>query len=323
MAEGTFRPDPRLFPFESRWYQSPVGKVHYLDEGEGSPILFLHGNPTWSFLYRGIVIRLRKHFRCIALDYPGFGLSSHPLDYRYTPEEHAEVVTSFVRELDLRDLTLMGQDWGGPIGMQVALEETDRILSLVMGNTWYWPTQALHLKAFSWIMSTAYMQGLIHRKNLFVERMLPAGVKHALAPEVLDHYRGPFPTLESRAGPAELVRQLNLSANWLAQLEQGVRRGLNHVPLLLTWGIEDLAFTPAFMDTFRNDFEKTRAVRLEARHYIQEDTPGEVSKAIKEFLLDLGVSAREEPASAKEGPTDSGPADSGAETVVDEGEPAD
>lgn len=284
MDPAAFKPDPRLFPFESHWFGSPVGKVHYLDEGEGPPILFLHGNPTWSFLYRGIIIRLRKTFRCIALDYPGFGLSSHPMDYRFTPEEHTTVVQSLVRELDLKDLTVMGHDWGGPIGMRLALDETDRIRALVMANTWYWPTQALHLKAFSWILSTGYMQGLMLRKNLFVDRMIPVGVKFPLAPEVFEHYRGPFPTVDSRAGTAELVRQLTLSSNWLAQIESGVRRHLGHLPLLLTWGVEDLAYTPAFMDTFRRDFPKARAVRLDAKHFVQEDTPGEVSQAIKDFL---------------------------------------
>lgn len=284
MTTTMFTPDPRLFPFQSRWFESSVGRVHYLDEGEGPPILLLHGNPTWSFLYRGVIIRLRKRFRCIAPDYPGFGLSSHPPDYRYTPAEHARCVRSLVQELDLSDLTVMGHDWGGPIGMRVALDELPRIRSLVMGNTWYWPTQALHLRAFSWLMSTGYMQGLIHRKNLFVERIIPLGVKHTLAPEVLEHYRGPFPTVDSRAGVAELVRQLTLSSNWLGEIEMEVREKLAEVPLLLAWGIEDLAYTPAFMDTFMRDFRKTRVVRLGARHYIQEDTPGELSQAIGDFM---------------------------------------
>ena len=100
-----------------------MGKVHYIDEGVGRPILFLHGNPTWSFLYRGIVIRLRQKFRCIAVDYPGFGLSVRPEDYDYTPREHAGIVRDLVRSLDLRDLTIMGHDWGGPIGMRVAVDE--------------------------------------------------------------------------------------------------------------------------------------------------------------------------------------------------------
>jgi haloalkane dehalogenase len=286
MDQPGFRPDPRLFPFQSHWFESEVGRVHYLDEGEGRPILFLHGNPTWSFLYRGIIIRLRKSFRCMALDYPGFGLSAHPMEYRFTPEEHAGVVRSFVQSMDLGDLTVMGHDWGGPIGMHLALEETDRIRALVMGNTWYWPTEALHLKAFSWVFSTGYFQGMILKRNLLVDRLIPLGVKYPLAPEVLEHYRGPFPTVDSRAGPAEMVRQLTLSNNWLAQLENGVRRKLAHVPLLLTWGVEDLAFTPAFMDTFRRDFAKARAIRLDAKHFIQEDTPGEVSRAIQEFLTE-------------------------------------
>jgi len=284
MASKDFQPDPRLFPFESHWFRSPAGKIHYLDEGQGPPILFLHGNPTWSFLYRGIIIRLRKRFRCIAPDYPGFGLSEHPATYRYTPEEHAQVVRALVAELDLRDLTIMGHDWGGPIAMRLALDQVDRVRSLVMGNTWYWPTDALHLRAFGWLMSTGYVQGLIHRKNMFVERILPLGVKHSLAEEVLEHYRGPFPTVDSRAGVAELARQLGRSANWLADVEMGVHTRLGDLPVLLTWGMDDLAFTPPFMDTFRRDFKQVRVVRLDAKHFIQEDTPGEVSRAIQEFL---------------------------------------
>ncbi len=284
MTSSEFRPDPRLFPFESHWHEGSTARIHYIDEGEGDPILFLHGNPTWSFLYRGLVIRLRKHFRCVAPDLPGFGLSDHPLDYRYTPEEHAKTITEFARSLDLENLTIMGHDWGGPIGMKVAVEEPDRLRALVMGNTWYWPTTALHLRAFSWVMSTGYMQGMIHKKNFFVQRIIPLGVKHPLAPEVLQHYQGPFPTFDSRAGIAEFARQIRLSANWLAQLEIGVRRNLREIPLLLTWGMEDLAFTPAFMDVFLRDFERASVVRMDAKHYIQEDAPGEVSRAVLEFL---------------------------------------
>lgn len=301
MDEPSFRPDPRLFPFESRWLRTSAGRIHYLDEGEGPPILFLHGNPTWSFLYRGVVIRLRKHFRCLAPDLPGFGLSAHPSDYRFTPEEHAGVIRELVRELDLRHLTVMGHDWGGPIGMQLALDETERIRALVMGNTWYWPTEALHLRAFSWLLSTGYAQGLLHKRNLLVERLIPLGVKHEMAPEVLEHYRRPFPTADSRAGAVELVRQLTLSSNWLSQVEQGVRNRLKHLPLLLTWGVEDLAFTPAFMDTFRRDFPGARAVRLEARHLIQEDVPGELSEVIRKFLEGLEGGLPEDEAGARDG----------------------
>jgi haloalkane dehalogenase len=279
-----FEPDPRLFPFRSRFFESRVGPVHYIDEGVGPTLLFLHGNPTWSFLYRGIVIRLRDRFRCIALDYPGFGLSAHPEDYGYTPAEHAGVVRDFVRHMELEKLTIMGQDWGGPIGMRVALDEPHRMRGLVMGNTWYWPTEALHLRAFGRLLSTGFVQGLILRKNLMVERVMPRGVLHELAPEVMEQYRLPFPDAQSRAGAAELPRQIERSRRWLLQIANDVPSTLGHLPLLLAWGVHDFAFTPTNIDRFREDFERVRVVRLEAKHFIQEDAPGEISQAIGRFM---------------------------------------
>ena len=132
-----FTPSPELFPFESRWFESSVGPVHYIDEGEGRPLVLFHGNPDWSFLYRKIVIALRGRYRCIAMDYPGFGLSVHPDGYGYTSREHADVIAELVGSLDLEDMIVMGQDWGGPIAMSVAGRYHERVGGLVMGNTWY------------------------------------------------------------------------------------------------------------------------------------------------------------------------------------------
>lgn len=279
-----FRPDPRLFPFESRWFDSSVGRIHYIDEGAGPPLILLHGNPTWSFLYRGIVIRLRDRFRCIAPDYPGFGLSAHPDDYGFTPAEHAAVVSELVELLDLDGVTVMGQDWGGPIGMRLAVDHLPRLRALVMGNTWYWPSNAWHMRAFSAVMSSGFMQHQILQKNFFVERVMPTAVKHRLAAEVMDHYRGPLPTPLSRVGVAEFPRQLTRAAPWLQETADDVRIHLGNVPLLLVWGIGDLAFTPRFMDRFRADFTHVSTVRLDAKHYIQEDCPAEISDAIRGFL---------------------------------------
>jgi len=279
-----FKPDHRLFPFESRWFESRVGPVHYVDEGVGAPILFLHGNPTWSFLYRGIVIRLRKRFRCIAVDYPGFGLSARPEDYGYTPQEHADVVSALVRHLDLKGLTIMGQDWGGPIGMRVALDAIPRLRALVMGNTWYWPLDAWHMKAFAYVMSSAPMQTQILRRNFFVEKLIPMAVRYPLAEEVMQHYREAQPTPKSRIGVAEFPRQLMDASLWLGDLADEVRENLANVPLLLTWGIDDFAFPRHFMERFRDDFRLVTTRRLDAKHYIQEDAPGEIAEAIEGFL---------------------------------------
>lgn len=286
-----FEPDRRLFPFGSKWFQSDAGPVHYIDEGSGPPILFLHGNPTWSFLYRGLVIRLKKRFRCIALDYPGFGLSHRPEDYGYTPGEHADVVAALVRHLDLRDVTIMGQDWGGPIGLRVALDEFPRLRALVMGNTWYWPLDAWHMKGFAYLMSSAPMQGQILRRNFFVEKVMPMAVKHPLADEVMHHYREALPTPKSRVGVAEFPRQLLEASPWLGNLADEVRERLANVPLLLVWGIHDFAFPRTFMERFREDFKISKIHRLDAKHYIQEDAPAEIAQAIDEFLAALPATA--------------------------------
>jgi len=279
-----FDPDRRLFPFDSKWYESAVGPVHYIDEGSGPPILFLHGNPTWSFVYRGVVIRLRKRFRCVAPDYPGFGLSVRPEDYGYTPAEHADVVSALVRHLDLNDLTIMGHEWGGPIGLRVALDNVSRLRALVMGNTFYWPLDAWHVKAASYVLSSAPMQTQILRHNFYVEKVMPAAVKYPFAEEVLHHYREALPTPKSRIGVAELPRQLTEAAPWLADLADEIRDRLANVPVLLAWGIDDVGFPRHFMERFRDDFNLVTVRRLDAKHYIQEDAPGEIAEAIEEFL---------------------------------------
>src|SRR5438270_153378 len=117
-----FSPDRNLFPFEARWFDGAGPRVHYVDEGKGTPVVMFHGNPTWSFLYRKVIKELKDEFRCIAMDYPGFGMSERPANYGYTSAEHAQVVGKLVDHLGLEGFIVVGQDWGGPIGMTVALE---------------------------------------------------------------------------------------------------------------------------------------------------------------------------------------------------------
>jgi haloalkane dehalogenase len=280
----SFTPDPTLYPFRSRWLDSSAGRLHFIDEGEGAPILFLHGNPTWSFLYRGVVTRLRRRFRCVAIDYPGFGLSEHPDDYDYAPREHAEVVSELIEELDLRRLTIVGHDWGGPIGMKVALDQVARLRALVMSNTWYWPADRWSLRAFSRAMSSAPFQKLIAERNFFVNRVLPAGMRRRPEHAVLEHYRGVLPTPESRTGVAALPPQIMEASFWLGEIEHAVPRVLCGFPLLLAWGVHDFFFTPHFMERFRSDFREVTMARLDGGHYVQEDAPQELAQAIEGFL---------------------------------------
>ncbi len=133
--------DPELFPYESRYVELDGASVHYVDEGSGPTLLMLHGNPTWSFLYREVIAALRDRFRCLALDYPGFGLSTAAPGYGFTAAEHSETVARFVSELDLQGWTPVVQDWGGPIGLEAAARDPERVAALAILNTWAWPLQ--------------------------------------------------------------------------------------------------------------------------------------------------------------------------------------
>ena len=117
-----FVPDENVYPFESRWFDSSAGRVHYIDEGTGPPIVFCHGSPTWSFLYRKVVAGLRDRYRCIAVDYLGFGLSERPQNFGYRISEHTTILGELIDHLQLDGFVLMGQDWGGPIGLGTATE---------------------------------------------------------------------------------------------------------------------------------------------------------------------------------------------------------
>ncbi len=281
-----FTPDPALYPFTSRWFDSSRGRLHYVDEGptspQGPPLLLCHGNPTWSFLYRDIIVALRDRFRCIAPDYLGFGLSQRPPHFRYTVDEHAHVVGELVDQLGLDGYVSMGQDWGGPISLAVAVARADRVRGVVMGNTWFWPADALSMKAFIRFMSSPPMQYAILRRNFFVERLIPAGTGRRLSRTVMDHYRGVQPTARDRAGVARLPKEILAARPLLQHLAEQVPARLGSKPALLVWGMKDRAFRPGpIIPRIRAAFPDHVVVELpHASHFIQEDAPGEISEAM-------------------------------------------
>ena len=149
-----FEVNRELYPFESRFVELEGGiNTHYVDEGQGENLLMLHGNPSWSFLYRKLILRLRDDFRCIAPDYPGFGLTEAPPDYQFTPREHSDNIEKFVDKLGLKDLTLVVQDWGGPVGLGLAGRRPDLVKRVIVGNTFAWPLAGeKRFEVFSWLM---------------------------------------------------------------------------------------------------------------------------------------------------------------------------
>jgi haloalkane dehalogenase len=124
------------YPFTSRYFDAPAGRMHYLDEGSGDPILFVHGNPVWSFVYRHLIKSLCGSYRCIAPDHLGFGLSDKPAHWSYLPEEHAKNLELLLESLNLERITLVINDWGGPIGISYAIRHPERVRNLVITNSW-------------------------------------------------------------------------------------------------------------------------------------------------------------------------------------------
>jgi haloalkane dehalogenase len=277
-----FTPDPSLYPFDPHWFDSSAGQMHYVDEGAGPPILFCHGNPTWSFLYRNIITRLRGRFRCIAVDYLGFGLSERPEAYGYTIEEHAGCVGDLVDHLQLDGFITMGQDWGGPITMAVGTARAERVRGIILGNTWFWPADQLGPKLFSRVLSTSLMQRRILEKNFFVERLVPGGMAHHLTPAEMDHYRKVQPSPAARKGVAEMPKQILAARPLLERLARDVPAALGAKPALLVWGMKDIGFRPKqFLPRMQATFASNVTAELpHAKHYIQEDAPEEIAQAI-------------------------------------------
>ncbi|MEM8902786.1 MAG: alpha/beta fold hydrolase [Actinomycetota bacterium] len=276
-----FTPDPKLYPFESRWFESSVGPIHYVDEGEGRPLVLFHGNPDWSFLYRTIITELRGRFRCIAMDYPGFGLSVHPGDgYGYTPAEHASAVGELFDDLDLHDAIVMGADWGGPIGLEVASRRADRIGGLVIGNTWAWPAETRMITFFSRLMSSRPLQRLIKRRNFFIDPAMKRTIESPMTDEEFEHYTAVAPTPADRTGIAEFPKQIRASAPFLADLEERILAEFTDTPMLLVWGTKDPVFK-SILPGWEQRFPNADVVRLDtASHYLQEDEPHAIAAAI-------------------------------------------
>jgi haloalkane dehalogenase len=278
--------DDEFYPFEDRWEVIAGGLVHYIDEGEGRPLLMVHGNPTWSFLYRHIVHALRDSFRCIAIDLPGFGLSVAPVGYGYRPAEHARVLAALIERLDLQDYLLFGQDWGGPVGLAAAGRAPHRVTGLVLGNTWAWAMAPRQPSAYVWSLSIGGIPGrwAVERLNLFVRVAMRAGMRRSLTPREMEHYERPFPTASSREPTWRFAREVTGSGTFLEREAHAALQALRDRPALLPWGDSDPVLPLAIRDRLARELDDATAIELPgAKHFIQEDAPEEIAQAIRDW----------------------------------------
>lgn len=284
MTNRPFNVDDSEYPFQSHWFERKGSRMHYVDEGQGVPVVMCHGNPTWSYLYRHIIKMLAPQYRCIAYDLPGFGFSDHPADYDYTPPEHAEWVEALLFEhLKLDKFILVVQDWGGPIGLSIATRYPEKVIGVVISSTFIGAPNAIG-KIFSAVMGSRLGQYLIYQHNLFAAKLVPMLLGKKVSAATLKAYTDPFPTPESRKGTAVFPIQIVAAIPWLEGIENRLH-AFSAKPIEFVFGLKDIGTRPADMTVWLNHFPNAGVQKIaEASHFTQEDCPENYVVAVKRIM---------------------------------------
>ncbi|MGO8691381.1 MAG: alpha/beta fold hydrolase [Thermoguttaceae bacterium] len=282
-----------LYPFASHEITLGGHRYHYLDEGTGEPLVLVHGNPTWSFYWRELVAGLRGHYRVLVPDHIGCGLSAKPDDrsYSYRLAQRVADLGEWIEQLDLRQITLVGHDWGGGIGMGAAVAAPQRFARFVLMNTAAFrdtrcPT-AIRLCRVP-LLGRLMIQGL----NVFARAALGSAVEHheRMTPAVRAGLLAPYDSWGHRVAIDRFVQDIPLNPRHpsyatLERIEAGLAQ-LRDQPVCLIWGMRDWCFTPGFLERFREFFPAAEVHRLaDAGHYVVEDAHERIVPLVEDFLI--------------------------------------
>jgi haloalkane dehalogenase len=279
-----------LYPFASHFLSLPSHRLHYLDEGSGEPILCVHGNPTWSFYWRNIVLAFRARQRVVVPDHLGCGLSDKPQEYSYTLKQHIENLLTLIRELNLSNITLVAHDWGGAIGLGAAVQAPERFSRFVLMNT-----AAFRSSRCPWRIRACRVPGLgeyaVRKFNAFARAAIwmATARKGGLPAPVANGLLAPYDTWEHRVAVQRFVEDIPLdpdhpSYETLRSIEVALPT-LADKPWQFIWGMQDWCFTHHYLDRFLEIIPQARVRRLyDAGHYIMEDARERVIHTLQEFL---------------------------------------
>jgi len=283
------------FPFESRYLNIGGHQVHYVDEGAGPTLLFVHAGPAWSFVYRELIAMLRDEFRCVALDFPGSGLSEAAEGYRPGLEPASTVLERFLLQLDLRDLTLVAHDLGAPIAFGAAARDPDRFraASITEGFGWSLSDENPGVARMLRFVGSRPCRALNRVTNLLARGMSTSfGAGRNLSREGRRAFRGPFRRRDVRDNSVRMLRDAATADAYLRGVDTALRTTLSHLPVLLIFGGKSPTVRAGFPDQWKTRFPEARLVVLEgAHHFPQMDDPGAVADAIRSWYTDaVGVS---------------------------------
>lgn len=278
--------DTNAYPFKHHYLELSNGKVHYIDEGKGNVILFLHGTPTWSFLYREHIKALSKTHRCIALDHLGFGMSEKSSSIPGTPQGHSNILAEFIDKLNLTSFTLIVHDFGGPIGLSYAIQNPEKIERVVLFNSWLWETKSNKaVQKIDKLVNSWMGKKLYYNLNFSPKVLLKKGYydKKLLTKQIHKQYLAPFPTKNTRHGLYKIAQSLMRSsdfydANWKKL------NVLKQKPWLILWGMKDEFLRPEYLLKWKSKLPNATIQEFQCGHFVQEERPTESIQAIQEFL---------------------------------------
>lgn len=277
--------DQAAYPFRRRRVTIEGEAMNTVDEGHGPPLVLVHGTPTWSFEYRHLIAALSTSRRCIAPDHLGFGLSSRPKDADYRPEAHARRFGAFMGSLSLDRLALVVHDYGGPIALDWAIENADRLEHLVVFNSWMWPFDDDPLMAKrartidGWLGRTLYRHA-----NASLRMIMPSayGDRSKLTAAIHRQYVSVFPDADSRERVLYALAKALLGSSDYYRSLWDRRSALARVPMTIVWGMKDSAFQPPILARWEEAFPHARVVRVEgAGHWPHEEEPTQVIEALE------------------------------------------
>lgn len=274
------------YPFQPHYFAVNGQHMHYVEEGKGEIILFVHGTPSWSFDFRHCINALCRDHRCIAVDHIGFGLSDKPSGYDYSTQNHSFTLEKFILEKNLHNITLVVHDFGGPIGLKVATDHPERFKRIVVMNSWLWSSETepdfIRLKK---ILKSPLLPFLYRYLNFSPRFILPRSFGEKKLPSSLrKQYTAPFNGRDQRNGALAFARSLLNDQDWFENIWEQ-KAVLRNKPCLFVWGMKDPVIGPRFLEKFQTAFANVQTEKLATcGHFPQEEEPGRVIAAMHGFM---------------------------------------